>query len=144
MLKVGQKAFNFSLPDQTGRTVSLSDFKGQKVVLYFYPKDETPGCTKQACAFRNAYAGFLETKIPLIGISRDSAASHKQFAEKYELPFPLLADAGSTVIAAYDVKGAFGAIRTTYIIGEDGLIEKVFQKVSPETSATDVLKYLRK
>ncbi len=144
MLMAGQEASNFTLMDKDGRAVSLTDFRGQKVVLYFYPKDDTPGCTKQACAFRDAYAEFLEQKMTVIGISRDNAASHQNFAQKYHLPFILLADTDGAVIAAYGVKGAFGATRTTYIVSEKGLIEKVFEKASPDTNATDILEYVRK
>lgn len=142
MLTAGQAAKDFSLQNKDGKQVSLSDFKGQKVVVYFYPKDDTPGCTKQACAFRDAYAGFAESKIAVIGISRDSTDSHQKFAEKYKLPFILLSDTDGTVIDAYGVKGVFGATRATFVINEDGLIVKVFQKASPDTNAADIMSYL--
>lgn len=142
MLQTGQKAPDFTLLDKENKSISLRDFNGQKVVIYFYPKDDTPGCTKQACAFRNSYEGFKKRNTVVIGISKDSEKSHQKFALKYDLPFILLADKDGAVISAYDVKGAFGANRTTYIIDEDGMIEKVFEKASPDTNATDILEYL--
>lgn len=142
MLSIGQMVKDFTLQDKEGNSVSLSDFKGQKVVVYFYPKDDTPGCTKQACAFRDAYAGFNERKITVIGISRDSVDSHQKFAEKYNLPFILLADPDGTVIENFGVKGTFGALRSTFVISKMGLIEKVFEKASPDTNAADILAYL--
>lgn len=144
MLLKGQIAPPFTLRDKDDKEVSLEDFKGHKVVIYFYPKDDTPGCTKQACAFRDAYAEFAECGATVIGISKDKTESHKSFAEKYSLPFLLLADPSGECINAYDVKGAFGAARTTYIIDESGLIEKVFEKASPDTNAADILEYLGK
>lgn len=143
MLITGQKAKAFTLRDKDGNPVSLSDFEGRKVVIYFYPKDDTPGCTKQACAFRDAYAGFAQINVPVLGISHDSVESHQKFAQKYNLPFILLADPQGTAIADYDVKGVFGATRTTYIISEEGLVEKVFEKASPDTNAADILNYLK-
>lgn len=142
MLTVGQTVQNFTLQDKDGKFISLSDFKGQKVVVYFYPKDDTPGCTTQACAFRDTYTVFKERKIPVIGISRDSADSHQKFAKKYSLPFLLLADPDSKVIDAFGVKGVFGAVRATFVISELGLVEKVFEKASPDTNAADILAYL--
>lgn len=142
MLMVGQIAKNFSLRDKDDNQVSLSDFKGQKVVVYFYPKDDTPGCTKQACAFRDTFSGFTERKVTVIGISRDSVKSHQKFADKYKLPFILLADENGTVIDDYGVKSTFGAKRTTFIINEEGMIEKVFEKASPDSNAADILSYL--
>lgn len=142
MLTIGQTVKDFTLQDKDGKSISLSDFKGQKVVVYFYPKDDTPGCTKQACAFRDAYAGFNERDITVIGISRDSVHSHQEFAKKYSLPFILLADPDGIVIDAFGVKGAFGAVRATFVINELGLIEKVFEKASPDTNAADILAYL--
>lgn len=150
MLTVGTKAPNFTLTDKDGKSVSLSDFLSQKVVLYFYPKDNTPGCTKQACAFAGAYQGFLDTNTAVIGISKDSVASHQKFAQKYDLPFVLLSDPELLAIQAYDVwkekklygKVSFGVVRTTYIIDEQGVIEHVMPKVKPDTNAAEILEYL--
>ena len=150
MLEIGMKAPAFTLTDGEGREVSLSDFLGKKVVLYFYPKDNTPGCTRQACAFAGAYEAFKRKDIAVIGVSRDSAASHKKFAEKYGLPFILLADPERQAIEAYGVwqekkncgKVTMGVVRTTFIIDENGLIEKVMEKVKPDTNAAEILAYL--
>ena len=150
MLTVGIKAPNFTLTDKDGKSVSLSDFLGQKVVLYFYPKDNTPGCTRQACAFAGAYQGFLDRNVAVIGISKDSVASHQKFAQKYDLPFVLLSDPELLAIQAYDVwkekklygKVSFGVVRTTYIIDEEGNIEHVMPKVKPDTNAAEILEYL--
>ena len=150
MLEVGTKAPDFTLNDKDGSPVSLSDFRGKKVVLYFYPKDNTPGCTRQACAFAQSYEGFRARDVVVIGVSRDSAASHRKFAEKYELPFLLLSDPERTAIEAYGVwqekklygKVSMGVARTTYIIGGDGVIEKVMPKVKPDTNAAEILEYL--
>ncbi|CDT11058.1 Putative thiol peroxidase [Clostridioides difficile] len=136
MLSIGTKAPEFTLEDKDGNKVSMSDFKGKKVVVYFYPKDNTPGCTRQACAFRNAYDGFKKEDIQVIGISKDSIKSHQKFAEKHELPFILLSDPDLVAIKAFDVwkekkmygKTALGVVRATYIIDENGIIEKVFEK----------------
>lgn len=144
MLTVGQKAPSFMLPDKDRKQVSLSDFQGQKVVIYFYPKDDTPGCTKQACAFRDAYEGFVNRNVAVIGISHDSIEAHQKFVEKYKLPFVLLADQTATTIKDYGVKGMFGAQRTTFVVDEHGLIEKVFEKATPDTNAADILEYLQK
>ncbi len=149
-LKVGDTAPEFTLPDKDGNMVSLADFKGKKVILYFYPKDNTPGCTRQACAFAAAYEGFKALDAVVIGVSKDSAASHAKFAEKYSLPFILLADTDLEAIQAYGVwqektmygKKTMGVTRTTYIISEDGLIEKVMPKVKPDTNAAEILAYL--
>ena len=151
MLKVGDKAPNFTLNDKDGNAVSLSDFLGKKVVLYFYPKDNTPGCTRQACAFAGAYGEFQRRGIEVIGISKDSVASHVKFAEKYSLPFVLLADPEREAIEAYGVwqekklygKLSFGVVRSTFIIDENGIIEKVMPKVKPDTNAEEILAYLR-
>lgn len=151
MLEVGTKAPDFTLPDKNGSPVSLSDFLGKKVVLYFYPKDNTPGCTRQACAFAGAYAEFKNLDAVVIGVSRDSAASHQKFAEKYDLPFLLLSDPERAVLEAYGVwqerklygKVSMGAVRTTFIISEDGRIEKVMPKVKPDTNAAEILDYLK-
>lgn len=150
MLEVGIKAPDFSLQDKDGNEVSLSDFAGKKVVLYFYPKDNTPGCTKQACAFAGAYEQFKTIDAVVIGISKDSVASHQRFAEKFNLPFILLSDPERKAIEAYDVwqekknygKVSMGVVRTTYIIDEKGMIEKVMNKVKPDTNAVEILEYL--
>lgn len=150
MLETGIKAPAFTLFDKDNREVSLSDFAGRKVVLYFYPRDNTPGCTKQACAFAGAYAGFQEKDVVVIGISKDSVASHAKFAEKHQLPFILLSDPDLVAIQGYDVwkekklygKVSMGVVRTTYIIDEDGYIEKVMPKVKPDTNAAEILAYL--
>ena len=150
MLEVGMKAPEFTLNNKDGQAVSLSDFKGKKVVLYFYPKDSTPGCTRQACAFAGAYDVYKEMGVEVIGISKDSMKSHQNFANKYELPFILLSDPELQAIQAYDVwkekklygKVSMGVVRTTYVIDEEGVIEYVMPKVKPDTNAEDVLKYL--
>ena len=150
MLKVGDKAPNFSLKDKDGNTVSLSDFAGKKVVLYFYPKDNTPGCTRQACAFAGAYGEFKKRGAEVVGISKDSVASHVKFAEKYSLPFILLSDPDRQAIEAYGVwqekklygKTSFGVVRTTFIIGEQGNIEAIMPKVKPDTNAAEILAQL--
>ena len=147
MLTVGQKAPDFTLNDQNGNPVSLSDYLGKKVVVYFYPKDNTPGCTRQACAFAQAYDAFRQQDVVVIGISRDSVASHQKFAEKYELPFILLSDPDRVAIEAYGVwqekkmcgKVSMGVVRTTFIIDENGNIEKIMPKVKPDTNAADIL-----
>ncbi|HFL3242741.1 TPA: thioredoxin-dependent thiol peroxidase [Clostridioides difficile] len=152
MLSIGTKAPEFTLEDKDGNKVSMSDFKGKKVVVYFYPKDNTPGCTRQACAFRNAYDGFKKEDIQVIGISKDSIKSHQKFAEKHELPFILLSDPDLVAIKAFDVwkekkmygKTALGVVRATYIIDENGIIEKVFKKAKPDTNAQEILEYLEK
>lgn len=152
MLSIGTKAPEFTLEDKDGNKVSMSDFKGKKVVVYFYPKDNTPGCTRQACAFRNAYDGFKKEDIQVIGISKDSIKSHQKFAEKHELPFILLSDPDLVAIKAFDVwkekkiygKTALGVVRATYIIDENGIIEKVFEKAKPDTNAQEILEYLEK
>ena len=150
MLEVGMKAPEFTLSDKDGNAVSLSDFLGKKVVLYFYPKDNIPGCTRQACAFAAAYEGFKAKDVVVIGISKDSVASHLKFAQKHELPFILLSDPELQAIQAYDVwqekklygKVSMGVVRSTYIIDEQGMIEKVMPKVKPDTNAAEILAYL--
>ena len=150
MLEAGMKAPDFTLPDKDGNMVSLSDFKGQKVVLYFYPRDNTPGCTRQACAFAQNYGAFEEKGVAVIGVSKDSVASHVKFAEKHQLPFILISDPELVAIQGYDVwkekklygKVSMGVVRTTYIIDEDGIIEKVMPKVKPDTNANEILAYL--
>ena len=147
MLEIGMKAPNFTLKDKNGNDVSLSDFLGKRVVLYFYPKDNTPGCTRQACAFAGAYKQFEAKDVEVIGISKDSVASHVKFAEKYDLPFILLSDPDRVAIEAYGVwqekkmcgKVSMGVVRTTFIIDENGNIEKIMPKVKPDTNAADIL-----
>ena len=150
MLTVGTKAPDFTLNDQHGAEVRLSDFLGKKVVLYFYPKDSTPGCTRQACAFAGSYTAFQEQNVAVIGVSKDSVASHVKFAQKYDLPFILLSDPELQAIQAYGVwqekklygKVSMGVVRSTYIIDEQGIIEKVMPKVKPDTNAAEILAYL--
>ena len=150
MLEVGMKAPDFTLLDKRGNSVSLSDFLGKKVVLYFYPKDSTPGCTRQACAFAQNHSNFEDKNVVVIGISKDSVASHLKFAEKYELPFVLLSDPELQAIQAYGVwqekklygKVSMGVVRSTYLIDEQGMIEKVMPKVKPDTNAAEILAYL--
>ena len=152
MLKEGTKAPDFALADKDGNIVKLEDFAGKKLVLYFYPKDNTPGCTRQACAFASLYDGFKDKDVAVVGVSKDSAASHQKFAEKYGLPFVLLSDPELEAIKAYDVwqekkmygKVSFGVVRTTYVIDEKGMIEKTMPKVKPDTNAIDILEYLGK
>ena len=147
MLEAGIKAPNFTLPDKDGNPISLSDFLGKKVVLYFYPKDNTPGCTRQACAFAAAYEGFKAKDVVVIGVSKDSVASHQKFAAKYDLPFILLSDPELQAIQVYDVwqekklygKVSMGVVRSTYVIDENGVIEKVMPKVKPDTNAAEIL-----
>ena len=147
MLEVGMKAPDFTLKDKDGKEVTLSDFLGKKVVLYFYPKDNTPGCTRQACAFAGAYGQFQAKGVEVIGVSKDSIASHVKFAEKYNLPFILLSDPELVAIKAYDVwkekkmcgKIGLGVVRTTFIIDEKGNIEKIMPKVKPDTNAAEIL-----
>ena len=150
MLEIGTKAPDFSLPDQNGSAVRLSDFQGKKVVLYFYSKDNTPGCTRQACAFAASYEQFKTQNVIVIGISKDSVASHLKFSQKYDLPFILLSDPELHAIQAYGVwqekklygKVSMGVVRTTYIINEQGIIEKVMPKVKPDTNAAEILTFL--
>lgn len=147
MLKTGDKAPNFTLKNKDNNDVSLSDFLGKKVVLYFYPRDNTPGCTRQACAFAEAYSTFREKNVEVIGISKDSVASHVKFAEKYNLPFTLLSDPELIAINAYGVwqekkmcgKVGMGVVRTTFIIDENGNVEKIMPKVKPDTNAQEIL-----
>ena len=147
MLSEHTQAPDFTLHDAEGRPVSLSDFRGKKVVLYFYPRDNTPGCTRQACAFAAAYGQFEARGAVVIGVSKDSSASHKKFAEKHGLPFVLLSDPEHAVLELYDVwkekkqygKVTMGTVRSTYLIGEDGTILKAMPKVKPDTNAADVL-----
>ncbi len=147
MPKPGDKAPAFSLPADDGRTVRLSELEGRPVVLYFYPKDDTPGCTKEACGFRDAWADVQETGAVVLGISPDGVASHQRFREKYRLPFPLLADTDHAVAAAYGAWGEKsmygkkyeGILRPTFVIDGAGTVRHVFEKVKPEGHAQDVL-----
>ena len=147
MLANGTKAPDFTLPDQNGQPRKLSEYLGQRVILYFYPRDMTAGCTKQACAFAELYPQFREKGAAVLGISKDSVASHKKFEEKYGLPFVLLSDPEKAVIQAYDVwkekkmygKVSMGVVRTTYLIDEQGIIVKGFEKVKPVENPADML-----
>ena len=147
MLEIGTRAPEFTLPDQNGALHSLSDYRGQKVVLYFYPKDTTTGCTKQACAFGELYPQFREKGAVVLGVSKDSVASHKKFEEKYGLPFTLLSDPEKTVIQAYDVwkekknygKTTMGVVRSTYLIDEDGMIIRAFANVKAADNPSRML-----
>lgn len=150
MLEVGMKAPEFTLQDQDGREMSLADYRGKKVVLYFYPKDSTPGCTRQACAFARRCGELERHNAVVIGISKDSPASHLKFAEKYQLPFVLLSDPEHTVIEAYGAwqekklygKVSMGTVRCTYLLDEAGVIQRVMPKVKPDTNADEILAYL--
>ena len=150
MLAVGSVAPSFTLPDKEGNMVSLSDFAGKKVVLYFDPKDSTPGCTRQAQAFRDAFAQFVEAGAVVIGISKDSVKSHLNFATKQELPFVLLSDTEHTVLEAYEVwqekklygKVSMGVVRSVYVIDEEGKVAAAWTKVKPEQSAVDALNFV--
>ena len=147
MPKEGSMAPNFAAKDANGETVRLKDLRGQKVVLYFYPKDDTPGCTKEACSFRDAFADFKKRDIKVLGVSIDSEASHKKFAAKYKLPFTLLADPDHSIADAYGVYGEkkfmgrtyLGVKRVTFLIDEKGKVKKVFERVKPEEHAREVL-----
>ena len=150
MLEIGTKAPDFTLPDQNGVSRSLSDYAGQKIILYFYPKDMTSGCTKQACAFGELYPQFREKGAVVLGISKDSVESHKKFEEKYGLPFILLSDTQKAVIKAYDVwkeknmygKKTMGMVRTTYLIDENGIIAKAFEKVKAADNPAQMLEII--
>ena len=151
MLEVGYPAPDFTLSDADGHSVSLSDFRGKRVVLYFYPKDNTPGCSRQACAFAARYEDFKTLDAVVIGVSRDSATSHRRFAEKYALPFIILSDPERVAIDAFGVwvekknygKVSFGVLRSTFVIDENGKIEKVMRGVKPDTGAEEILEYLK-
>ena len=146
-MKVGDKAPAFSVKDDTGATVKLSDFKGKKVVLYFYPKDDTPGCTKEACNFRDGIAALKKRGAVVLGVSADSVESHKKFKSKFDLNFPLLADTDRSIIEAFDVwkeksmygRKYMGIERTTFLIGPDGKITHIFPKVKVDQHANEVL-----
>ena len=147
MLEAGMRAPDFTLFDSLGKAVSLSDFFGKQIVLYFYPRDNTPGCTRQACAFAGLYGEFQKRGIQVIGISKDSVASHQKFAEKYSLPFVLLSDPKMEAIQSYGVlkekkmygKTTMGVVRTTFLIGPDGVIQEIMEKVKPDTNAAEIL-----
>lgn len=151
MLEVGTKVKDFTLKDGYGKTHSLSDYKGKKVVIYFYPQDNTPGCTTQACSFRDIYQNLTDANVVLLGISTDSPESHKNFIEQFDLPFVLLSDIDKTVstyFGAYGEKNLYGKIvvgmiRSTFILNEAGIIEKVFKKASAKTNAESVLAYIK-
>ena len=150
MLEVGTKAPDFTLLNQNGEEISLSQYRGQKVILYFYPKDNTPGCTKQACGFAQLYPDFVKKGAVILGVSKDSVKYHKKFEEKYQLPFTLLSDPDLVAIQAYDVwkeknmygKKVMGVVRTTYLINEEGIIEKAYTKVKAAQNPNDMLEVL--
>ena len=151
MIQPGTPAPDFQIPDQNGETVSLSSFRGQKVVLYFYPRDNTPGCSREAAAYRDALPEFEALGVKVFGLSKDSSASHKRFADKYELPFTLLADTETAVLQDYGAwqekkmygKVSMATVRSTVLIDENGVVEKVWPKAKPDTNAADVLAYLK-
>lgn len=151
MLNIGDRAPDFTLCDDAGKQYSLDDFAGKTLVLYFYSKDNTPGCTRQACAFAADYSAYADMGVVVIGISKDSVASHSKFASKYSLPFILLSDEGLEAIKAYDVwkekklygKTSFGVVRTTYVIDEEGRIIKAFPKANPDKNSSEILAFLR-
>lgn len=152
MLEAGNKAPDFSVKDQDGNKVKLSDFKGKKVVLYFYPKDDTPGCTKQACSLRDGFPKLKQNNIEVLGVSIDDEESHQKFIEKYDLPFTLLADTDKKVVNKYGVYGEknmygrkyMGTKRMTFLIGEDGKIKKIFKRVKVAEHADEVLEAFKK
>lgn len=151
MLEVGMQAPDFALVNQKGELVRLTDFRGKKVVIYFYPKDNTPGCTRQACAFRDHYEDFSGQDVVVIGISKDTVASHEKFMEKHQLPFLLLSDPDKVAIEAYGVwqekkaygKVSFGVVRSTFVIDETGRIIKIYSKAKPDTNAAEILEFLQ-
>lgn len=151
MLENGTRAPEFALKNKDGQEVKLSDFLGKKVVVYFYPRDNTAGCTRQACAFQNAYSEIRELGAEVVGISKDSVASHVKFADKYDLTFNLLSDPELEAIQGYDVwkekklygKTSMGVVRSTYLIDEEGNIEKVWPKAKPDTNAQEIIDYLK-
>lgn len=151
MLEVGTRAPDFCLSDAQGNPVRLADYAGRRLILYFYPKDSTPGCTRQACAFASTYAAYRAMGVDVVGVSRDSVKSHQRFAEKNSLPFPLLSDPELTAIQAYDVwhekklygKTSMGVVRTTYVIGPDGTIIWAREKVKPDENAAELLDFLQ-
>ena len=146
-LKAGDKAPDFTAKDQSGKTISLKDFKGSKLVLYFYPTDDTPGCTAEACNLRDNYTALLKQGYKILGVSKDDAESHNKFISKYSLPFPLIPDTDKKILNAYGVwgektnygKSSFGTFRTTFVIGEDGIIEEVITKVDTKNHTEQIL-----
>jgi len=148
MIKEGVKAPDFTAKDQNGNKIKLSDFRGQKVVLYFYPKDDTPGCTKEACSFRDSFSDFEKKGIKVLGVSIDDEKSHRKFIEKYKLPFDLIADTDKHIVEKYGVWGEksmygkkyMGTLRKTFLIDEDGKIVKIFEKVNVSEHADEVMK----
>ncbi len=152
LLQAGQKAPDFTATDQDGKAVSLAEYRGRKVIIYFYPKDDTPGCTREACAFRDNLPNFEQTGVEVLGVSVDSEKAHRKFADKYQLPFRLVSDADKAIVEAYGVWGMkkfmgreyMGTNRVTYLVGEDGNIEQVWPKVKPETHAAEILQWLQK
>ena len=151
MIKENTKAPDFKLQNQEGRSVSLADFSGKPLILYFYPKDDTPGCTTEACSFRDDYSVYQQMNVEIVGISPDDVKSHDKFAEKYELPFELLADDGQQVCEAYGVWGKkknfgkeyFGVKRTTFLIDADGMVRKVFEGVKPASHSQEVIEAVK-
>ena len=151
LLEIGSRAPAFTLPDQDGNPVSLTDFLGKTVILYFYPRDNTPGCTRQACGFAALDGAFAEENAVVLGVSKDSVAPHRKFADKHKLPFRLLSDPDTAVLQAYGVwqekklygKVSMGVVRTTYVIDGQGIVEKVMPRVKPDTNADQLLAYLR-
>lgn len=149
-IPAGTPAPDFSLQDDSGQTVHLADFRGRPVILYFYPKDDTPGCTKEACNFRDDYSAYREAGLDILGVSPDSVRSHAKFKQKYALPFPLLADEGHRVCETYGVWGRKkfmgrefdGVLRTTFLIGPDGVIKKVYENVKPADHSAELLREL--
>ncbi|MGI6169305.1 MAG: thioredoxin-dependent thiol peroxidase [Christensenellales bacterium] len=150
MLKAGTQAPDFELPNQNGETIRLRDYKGQTVIVYFYPKDNTPGCTKEACSIRDSHADMRNLNAVVLGISKDSIESHSRFAQKHELPFHLLSDEDMSVMQAYGAWGekkfygktSMGVLRSTFVIDKDGIIEKVYARVKTDTHGADLLAYL--
>ena len=138
-LSEGITAPNFTAKDDSGNTVTLSDFEGKTVVLYFYPKDDTPGCTKQACSFRDSYTDYEGKDIVVLGVSHDDEGSHQAFKEKFSLPFPLIVDSDATISQAYEVEGGGYSKRVTFVIDEKGVIKKVYESINTETHAKDIL-----
>ncbi|PZO46505.1 MAG: peroxiredoxin [Phormidesmis priestleyi] len=138
-LSEGITAPNFTAKDDSGNTVSLANFEGKTVVIYFYPKDDTPGCTKQACSFRDSYSEYEDKDIVVLGVSMDDATSHQAFKDKFSLPFPLIVDTDGTLAQAYEVEGGGYAKRVTFVIDGKGVIKKVYERINTETHAADIL-----
>ncbi len=142
-LEIGDQAPDFSLPDENGQIQSLSQYRGQKVVVYFYPKDDTPGCTKEACGIRDLFSQFTDNKIVVLGVNYDNAASHRKFKDKHNLPFHLLSDGDKSVSKQYGADGMFFPSRKTYLIDEDGILIKIFENVNVLTHAEEILRYFK-